>query len=390
MKLLRSVPSGIIVYIFAVQIASASVILKQVALPSGEGVVVASAFSPDSSRVAVLRKVAVPNRTGPKYAMQIIELSSGQELRRAEVLSEEPPDLATNAHFAVYSPDGRYLLLATRGSNVLSMIDASTLQPRKRIALHSDADARTPLGQGHRDFSGAVSLASSSRGDWFAVLTHDELKGNEVFVGSFSFGQISKSWSLGKGRTATQLGQTSIALSDDGSIVAVSVLPDGNRPSKGFNNLLLYRSNDGKMVKSLRTDGLIGQLMLLPGGTVLAARIDTPGLFSKKTCIERWSVSSGIQDGKYCDPERTVSAVLAASPAGDRLVGFGSHIRKSTEGQVYSATGRVDVWDMQSGNLIASLEMPRFVPYLQMSANGEWIMAGQMLMQLSIRNGLTR
>ncbi len=385
MKLRKLVRSGLIVYIFAVQIASASVIMKQVALPSGEDLVVASAFSPDSSRIAVLRKVEVPNPTGPKYTMQIMELLSGQELRRAEVLSEEPSDLATNAHFAVYSPDGRYLLLATRGSNVLSMIDASTLQARKRIVLHPAADARTPLGQGHRYFSGAVSLASSSKGDWFGVLTHDELKGNEVFVGSFSFGQITKSWSLGKGRTATQIGQTSIALSDDGSIVAVSVLPEGNRLPKAFNNLLLYRSNDGKMVKSLRTDGLIGQLMLLPGGTVLAARIDTPGLFTKKkTCIERWNISSGTQGGRFCDPERTASAVLAASPTASRVGGFGSQIRKSTEGQVYSATGRVDVWDMQSGNLIASVELPRFVPYLQMSANGEWIMADQMLMQLSI------
>ena len=316
--------------------------------------------------------------------MQIVELASGQEVTHAEVLIGERPDLATNAHFVMYSPDGRYLLLATRGSDVLAIIDATTLQSRKRIALHPEADSRTPLGQGHRYFSGVVSLAGSSHGDSFGVLTHDELQGNEAFVGSFSSGQVTKGWSLGKGRTATQLGQVSIALNDDGSMAGVSVLPDGNSLPKAFNNLRLYRSSNGEMVKSLRTDGLIGQLMLLPGGTVLGARIDTPGLFSKKTCIERWDIDSGTQHGQFCDPERTVSVAMAASPVAGRVVGFGPQIRKSIEGQVYSATGRVDVWDMKSGNLIASsAEMPRFVPSLQMSANGEWVMADQMLMQLS-------
>jgi hypothetical protein len=384
MKRLKAVRSEILVYIFAAQMASASVVMKQVALPSAEGSVVASAFSPESNRVAVLRKVAVPNAVAPQYAMQIVELASRREVTHAEVLNGERPDLATSAHFVMYSPDGRYLLLATRGSDVLSIFDASTLQPRKRIALHPETDARTPLGQGHRYFSGVVSLAGSSKGDSFGVLTHDELQGNEAFVGSFSSGQITRGWSLGKGRTATQLGQVSIALNDDGSMAAVSVLPDGSSLPKTFNNLRLYHSSNGEMVKSFRTDGLIGQLMLLPGGTVLAARIDTPGLFSKKTCIERWNTGSGAQDGQFCDSERTVTVALAASSVAGWVVGFGSQIRKSIEGQVYSATGRVDVWDMKSGNLIASsAEIPRFVPSIQMSANGEWVMADQMLMQLS-------
>jgi hypothetical protein len=384
MKRLEAVRNGILVCIFAVRMASAAVVMKQIALPTAEGSIVASAFSPDSNRVAVLRKVAVPNAVAPQYAMQIVELRSGQEVTRAEVLNGERPDLATNAHFVMYSPDGRYLLLATRGSDVLSIIDASTLQPRNRIALHPVADSRTPLGQGHRYFSGVVSVASSSKGDSFGVLTHDELQGNEAFVGSFSSGQITKGWSLGRGRTATQLGQVSLALNDDGSMATISVLPDGNGLPKTFNNLRLYHSSNGEMVKSLRTDGLIGQIMLLPGGTVLGARIDTPGLFSKKSCIERWSISSGTLDGQFCDPERTVSAALAASSVAGRVVGFGSQIRKSIEWQVYSATGRVDVWDMKSGNLIASsAEIPHFVPFLQISANGEWIMTDQMLMQLS-------
>ena len=55
------------------------------------------------------------------------------------------------------------------------------------------------------------------------------MQGEEVFIGSFSSGQIVKSWSLGKGRMATQLGQVSLSLSDDGSNAVVSSLPDENK-----------------------------------------------------------------------------------------------------------------------------------------------------------------
>jgi hypothetical protein len=316
--------------------------------------------------------------------MQIVELRSGQEIAHADVLDAEPPDLPANAHFITYSSDGRYFLLATRGSDVLWIIDATTLQALKRIALHPEADSRRSLGQGHRDFRGVVSLASSSKADLFGVLAHDELQDNEVFVGSFSSGQITKGWSLGKGRAATQLGQIALSLGDDGSRTAVSILPDANNLPKAFDNLRLYDSRSGEMVKSVRTDGLVGQIMLLPGENILASRIDAPGLFSRKTCIEKWSLGAGILDSQFCDRGRTVSVALAASLAAGRVVGFASNIHKDIEGQVYTAGGRVDVWDMKSGRLVASsAELPTFVSSLQISANGEWVMADQMLMQLS-------
>src|SRR5438874_8466500 len=108
---------------------------------------------------------------------------------------------------------GRYLLLTTKGSDVLMILEGASLRVVKQIALHPEAHSRVPLGgQDHRYFRGVVSLAVASKADIFAVLTHDELQGNEVFVGSFSSGQIVKNWSLGQGRAATQLGQISISL----------------------------------------------------------------------------------------------------------------------------------------------------------------------------------
>lgn len=379
MKRLGVVWSGILACLFAFRMASAENVMKPIALPAAEGKLVGAAFSPDSRRLAVIRNIA-----GQQNVLQIVDLKSGQEVAHANVLDTERADLATSAHFVEYSPDEHYLLLATKGSDVLSIIDANTLRTLKRIALHPEEDSRTALGRGHRYFRGVISLAGSARGDVFGVLTHDELQGNEVFVGLFPSGQIIKSWSLGKGRTATQLGQTSLSLSEDGSRTAITVLPDGNSLPKSFENLRLYSSSGGDMVKSIRTDGLIGQIMLLPGENVLASRVDTPGLFSKKACIERWNLDSGSLDSQFCDQGRNVSVALAASVAADRVVGFASQIHKSIEGQVYAASGRVDVWDMKSRKLIASSEeIPRLVSNLQISSNGEWVMADQVLLQLS-------
>jgi hypothetical protein len=59
-------------------------------------------------------------------------------------------------------------------------------------------------------------------------------------------------------------------------------------------------------------------------------------------------------------------------------------MHKSIEGQVNAASERVDVWNMKSGNLIASSEeIPRLALNLQISANGEWVIADQVLLQVS-------
>jgi hypothetical protein len=384
MKRLGAVWIGFLAYIFVVQIASAADSMKSVALPSVEGNIIGVAFSPDSSRLAVIENIAAPGISGQRYLLQIVELKSGQEVAHTDVLDNEPAGLATSTTFIQYSSDGHYLLLATKRSDVLSIIDATTLKTLKRIPLHPSEDLRRSLGQGHRYFRGVISLAGSAKGDIFGVLTHDELQGNEVFVGSFSSGQIIKNWSLGKGRTATQLGQTSLSLSGDGSRIAISLLPGGKSLPEGFDNLRLYDSSSGGMVKSIRTDGLVGQVVLLPSGNILATRIDTPGLFSKKACIESWSFATGTLGKRFCDGARDVSVALALSPNASRVLGFAAQIHKSIEGQVYAVSGRVDVWDMKSGDIVASSdEISRLVSHLQISPNGEWVMADQLLFQLS-------
>ncbi len=136
-------------------------------------------------------------------------------------------------------------------------------------------------------------------------------------------------------------------------------------------------------MKSIRTNGLDGQVILLPGDNICLARIDAPHVFAKKSCVETWSLVSGTREGQFCDPGRNASVALAASAGSGRVVGFAFQIHKDLEGHAYPGRGRVDVWDMRSGALIApSAETADFVTYLQISASGEWVMAGQRLCQI--------
>jgi WD40 repeat protein len=383
MKYIGMVLTGALACLLGVSVGDATDIISPVTLP-GEGTIVGSAFSPHNSRLAVMRNVAIPGASARRHVLQIIELESRREIVHADVLEDEASNLASNMHFVEYSSDGRYLLLATKGSDILSIIDAASLKTIRQIALHPDVQSRTSLGETHLYFRGVVSVAVSSEGGSFGALTHDELKDNEVFLGSFSSGKIIQSWGLGRGRTATELGQTSLSLADDGLRTVVSVLPERNTLPKGFNNLRLYDSRSGEMLKSIRTGDLVGQVMLLPGDTILASKSGTPGFFSKKTCVEEWSFRSGTLVSQFCDPGRNVLVALAASLATGRVVGFACKLRNSIEGGVYAASGRVDVWDLKTGSLIASsAEIPRLVSSVQMSANGEWIMADQMLLQLT-------
>jgi hypothetical protein len=262
----------------------------------------------------------------------------------------------------------------------LSIVDANTLLTVRQFSLHQGKAAPTAPADEDRSFRGVISVVSSLKSDTFGVVTHDESGSDEVFVGSFSSGQIVRTWALGHVRAATRLGETSVSVNDDGSLVAVSVLPDQKRVPKVFENLRLYKSSNGEMVKSIRAKGLIGQIAFMPGGDILATRIDGPGFFSKAMCIEEWNLESGTEVKQFCDHGRNVALALDASPAAQRVAGFGAHGYREMGGIINTAHGRVDLWDLQSGELLASIgEFSQYVS-LKISPNGQWMIAGPILL----------
>jgi len=359
-------------------------VVKPVAVPSAEGTIVGAAFSPDSRRLAVARYVAEPPQRR-RHTLQIVDLKSGRVVVCGDVLGEAFSDLTSGPYFVRYSPDGEYLLLAKEGSDVLRVVDAATLQVTARIALHPESESRnSPSGQRHLYFQGVASLAVASRAEIFGALTHDEIgRRNELFVGSFRSGggRIINHWGLTQGRVLPLAG---LSLNDDGSRVVTSMVPNQNRFPGDFDNLRLYESDSGKLVESIHTDGLVDQIVLLPDESVLASRADAPSIFSKKACIEKWNFGSGKLTGQFCDQGRNVVFDLGVSLASARIVGCAYHLRKDLEGHVNIISGRVDVWDMNSGDLVArSEEMPRrLLGDIQISADGSWVMVGQTLLQL--------
>jgi hypothetical protein len=381
--------AGALVLILACRPAHGAVTLEPIALPSTEGTIVATAFSPDSSRIVIVRHLAEgPGTSTARHTVQVVNLESAHEISKADLPNGEPFDMAMSAHFIRYSFDGRYLVLGTGGADVLLILDAIKLQVVNRIVLHPGTQHRRSLSEeGNRHFQGVISLAVASNVEMFGVLTHDEQLGvNEVFIGSFSSGRVIKSWILSYGRAQTGLGQTSLSLSEDGSRTAVSLVPPASdKLPKDFNSIRVYNSNTGELLAAIRTDGLAGQIAVGPGGIVFASRIDTPSLFSKKACIEKWNFGKGVIIDRFCDQGRHV-ILLGVSQTSNLLAGFGCYIKKDLEGNVYSIPGRIDVWDMKSGALIAySGEIPRLASAdIQISQNGSWLLANQTLFRIGI------
>jgi len=237
--------------LFTSGLAFATDMLKAVGLPPAEGTIVSAAFSPDNIHLAIIRS----NASDRQNELHVLDVRTGKEVSHVSV--QEESFRQDSQHAMSYSSDGRYLLLTATGADAVLVFDTTEFQVAKRIVLHPLA--RPLLSQRPNNFRGVISLATASKADIFGVLTHDELRGNEIFIGSFSSLAISKSWSIGQGRTFSQIGHSALSLADDGLQVAVSILPEGNKVPKNFDNLRLYDSKTGSPLNMIRTGALIGR-----------------------------------------------------------------------------------------------------------------------------------
>lgn len=354
--------------------------LKRVALPLSQGKVLGMALGPEG-RVAILTYAPESTIAPPRYTIDIIDLRKGQEISRAGITLSDPADLLAKPHLLKYSGDGRYVIIGTAGSDTLDIIDATRPQSKIRITLHQQSESRRSLSKG-RYFRGIVTVAVAPKGPLFGVLTHDELDGNEIFVGSFDLGRITKSWNIGRGRTSTQLGHAGLSFSNDGSSIAVSILPSSNTVPKGFDNIRVFNTDTGELVTSMRTGSIAGEIMQLPGNNFLISRIDTHGIFGSNACIEEWNLRTQELVAKYCDKGRDVEGAFGVSFGPLRIVGCAYHLHKDLEGQVYAASGTINVWD-QSATLVARSEPIRgLMSGVGISEDGSWIVANGLVFKL--------
>ncbi len=377
---------GFAAFLFACQIARAAE-LKPISLPDAEGIISGIAFSPDSTLIAIVRSLVRRDSSDVQHTIQIVDVKSRRQVAYA-VLLDEGSYTGPEAYrgpgrcFVGYSFDGHYLLLAPFGSDVVLMVDAVQLKIVTRVIFHPDASHRRSLYTGTSGpFRGIVAFAAASSAGVFGVLTHDGLGVNEVFIGTLP-GQIIKSWSFGHGPVRTQLGGTSLFLSETGSRVAVSLLPDTGTAPKNFNGLRVYESATGRLIAGIPTKNLLGQIALVGPEGVLTSRIDTPSVFTKTTCMDEWDLSKGSLAKQFCDRGRHVIG-LGASATASVAASWAGQIHRDLEGNVYALPGRLDVWDVKSGALIAfSADFPKAPSDVIISPNGSWLSDGEALFEI--------
>ncbi|MDR3763653.1 MAG: hypothetical protein P4M01_06100 [Acidobacteriota bacterium] len=356
--------------------------LEPVALPPAPGRVIATAFSPDSRSVALVRSVSEESAENAKSAppvhltLQVMNLATAEETAKTSIPNRVERGEAFQRHFLYYSADGKRLLYATEGSDQITILDAETFLVVRQFSLKPGK--AKPAAEG---FHGIAMIAPAAHANVFGILRHDEGGEDEVLIGSFDSGEILQSWPVGRVRVATPLGETSLALSGDGKQVALSVLPDANRLPKTFRNLRLYDAESGNLLKSIRSKGLVGPLVVLNKEHILAARIDLPGFFSRSNCFERWDMNSGTLAGRYCAAKMNAIAVDATTSTG-RVAGYVGRWHKASDGNYYIRHGRVDVWNMNSGAPVASLGPFRGRGLVKISPDGKWILVEQILIQV--------
>ena len=381
---MRKLPAFLLtcLWLIATNALAQQKLMEPVALPPSPGRVIATAFSPDSRSVALVRSVSAESAENQKSAppvhltLQIMNLATAEETAKAAIPNKVEREEAFQRHFLYYSADGKHLLFSAAGSDQITLLDAETFLVVRTISLKPSDASHAAAG-----FHGIATIAPAANANVFAILRHDEGSEDEVMIASFDTGEIVKSWPLGRLRLATKLGQASVAMSGDGKQVALSVLPDANKLPKGFKNLRLYNAESGDLIKSIRTRGPVGPLAVLGKEHILAARIDLPGLFSRSNCVERWDMNSARLSARYCAVKLNAIAVDATTSAG-RAAGYVGRWHQASDGNYYLHHGRVEVWSLNNAAPVASLGPFLGNGLVKISPDGKWILAEQVLVHV--------
>jgi hypothetical protein len=97
-------------------------------------------------------------------------------------------------------------------------------------------------------------------------------------------------------------------------------------------------------------------------------------------------MDTGTLSNRFCDDGWNVQIALGISLPSNLAAGFASKAHKDSEGDVYSVEGKIDVWNINSGTLVASSEeIPKLrliSADLQISFDGSWLLANQTLWQI--------
>ena len=379
---LRVSAPALIVAVVAVLNARSASIFERVPLPVGNGYIAGAAFSPDSRSLSIVTASHSRGEHERKRVLHLIELRSMTEVHAADVDSPDA-DNSWPTTLIEYSADGHYVMFAAEGSDALSLFDTKVLKVVRRVLLHPENSPRILLGPRH-DSGGIISLATARNTSAFAALTYDRKNGNEVFEGDIASGKVESHWNIGPSYAATSLGDTSLSLTPDASKTAVWVLPFDRRTRNARENVRLYDSHTGELLRTFRAMGRLGRVWFHSNDELLLSRIDAPGLFSKKTCIEVLNIESGVVEKKFCDSDRNVLGFMAIAPETNRIAALAFQIHKDIEGDVYSAPARIDVWDADSGALTAKSQELDRAGFIKMSNDGHWIMAGGTLMRVRL------
>lgn len=164
------------------------------------------------------------------------------------------------------------------------------------------------------------------------------------------------------GRTDSHIENRRLVLSDDGSILAVTV--DASSPYKtGEKHLQIVSirdGNTGREIRSLKNPGFIYNVAFTPAGDLLAVSyVEERGTIdSRKMWLKVWDVATGEERQTLSIPAGNYGALLW-NPGGTRLVLDSRHVKSAANDPGdRNVEQRIEVVDVASGESLWQRDVP--------------------------------
>jgi WD40 repeat protein len=291
--------------------------------------------------------------------------------------NEKGDSWPTRLRYIQYTRGGKYLIYL--GATTMRVLDGKTYAELKEIPY--DAPKEKVAFEG--DIWQTVGFSLTPDGSRAAVAISSSAGANGGFVRVYDLGsgQIVREWRLHDGVRYV----TGVALSSDGSRVAVSSLPIGRSSEPeafiptGVDNVRVIDVKTGEMLTGVNTNYVAGPVLFGPNDTLLTGSINDDYRGYGLDTIKVWDARTGKLLREITNPHAGVHYRLDLSADGKLLLGY-TGTEKPVENFVNVDSQQFKIWDFASGKLIATspkifpVENVTLPPEIQISPDGRFVL----------------